>query len=457
MKNRKYYKIFIIDFLMLNLSFFLVYMLKIRNFPSKEVFSPFNLKVFFVSIILINLLWLIFFFLFHKKMNLLERLEEHSTIFRGVLFGSILIFVYIFAKKPSIDSLSWEMLFSYWFATYMLVFAGKLFIHKIQKKLYLRTEITNAIIVGKPYKIKGILDIIENFPFLNYKIHYTTDISQKSTDLTKEFTKLERVINEHKIDELIVVLENSDIELIEKLYTFSQKKKISLSLGSDLYKHISGLAKITSIPGLPLIKVNPEILSNGEKFLKRTIDIIFSALVLILLSPLFILISLAIKFTSRGTVFYKQKRMKSMNEEFYIYKFRTMVMNAETKTGPKWADKNDSRITLVGKFLRKYWLDELPQFINVLIGDMSIVGPRPERLHFVKILEQEIPYYRRRLLVKPGITGWAQVKHKYDESIEDVHAKILFDFFYIQNLSIWLDLKIIFLTVYMILFGKGHK
>jgi len=131
-------------------------------------------------------------------------------------------------------------------------------------------------------------------------------------------------------------------------------------------------------------------------------------------------------------------------------------MNAEKETGPIWADKEDNRVTVIGKILRKFWLDEIPQFINVLKGEMSIVGPRPERLHFVEILEKEIPFYRRRFFVKPGITGWAQVKHKYDESVEDVHKKITFDFYYIQNFSLWLDFKIIFLTVYMMLFGKGH-
>ena len=131
-------------------------------------------------------------------------------------------------------------------------------------------------------------------------------------------------------------------------------------------------------------------------------------------------------------------------------------MDAENESGPVWAKINDDRATRVGHFLRKYWLDEIPQFLNVLKGEMSMVGPRPERLFFVKKLEKEIPFYRRRFVVKPGITGWAQVKHKYDETIEDVHQKLKFDFFYIENFSLWLDIKIIFLTCYLIIFGKGR-
>ena len=133
-----------------------------------------------------------------------------------------------------------------------------------------------------------------------------------------------------------------------------------------------------------------------------------------------------------------------------------MQKNAEKETGPVWADINDDRITRIGRFLRKYWLDEIPQFINVLKGEMSMVGPRPERLHFVELLEKDIPFYRRRFSVKPGITGWAQIKQKYDKNVDDVRQKLKYDFFYIENLSLFLDFKILFITMYMILFGKGR-
>ena len=454
-KNKNW--LFITDFILLNLSVFLVYLLKIRGFASNEVFSPFNLKVFIIIIISLNFIWLVFFFIFYRKLNFEDKLEEYSTIFKGIFLGIVLIYALSFLIKPSAAAISWRMLGLYWLLTYAFVMTGKWFVHLLQIKLYLRTDIIkNAIIIGSSEKAKDISETIENFPFLNYNILSIINDEEKSQKYFKNLKILDDLINEHEIEEVIIALDKTDEILIEKLYDHLRKKQIKVSFRSDLYKLASGLAKISSIPGLPLINLDPAILNKDQKAMKRAIDIILSMFILIITFPLCFCIALFIKITSKGTIFFKQKRMKNPKEEYGMIKFRTMIMDAEKDTGPVWANKEDDRVTRIGRILRKFWLDEIPQFINVLKGEMSIVGPRPERLHFVEILEKEIPYYRRRFFVKPGITGWAQVKHKYDESVEDVHKKITFDFYYIQNFSLWLDFRIIFLTVYMMLFGKGH-
>jgi lipopolysaccharide/colanic/teichoic acid biosynthesis glycosyltransferase len=144
------------------------------------------------------------------------------------------------------------------------------------------------------------------------------------------------------------------------------------------------------------------------------------------------------------------------NSEFRIIKFRSMFHDAEKLTGPVWSQKDDPRVTRVGKIIRKLRIDEIPQMFNVLKGEMSLVGPRPERPFFVEMLSKEIPFYKRRLKVRPGITGWAQVKHKYDETIEDVKIKLRYDLFYIENMSLRMDFKILFRTVFVVLFAKGH-
>ena len=189
---------------------------------------------------------------------------------------------------------------------------------------------------------------------------------------------------------------------------------------------------------------------------KRLFDILISFLILILTFPLLVIIGIAIKLDSEGPVFYKQERCGIGGKIFKIYKFRTMKKDAEKLSGPVWSQKNDPRITRVGKFLRKVRMDELPQMLNILKGEMSLVGPRPERPFFVEKFALEIPYYKRRLRVKPGVTGWAQVKHKYDENIEDVKTKLKFDLFYIENMSLRMDLKILIRTIFVVLFGKGH-
>jgi exopolysaccharide biosynthesis polyprenyl glycosylphosphotransferase len=202
--------------------------------------------------------------------------------------------------------------------------------------------------------------------------------------------------------------------------------------------------------------VTPEILKPWEEVLKRTLDVLAAAAILLVGSPIWLLVALLVKIDSSGPVLYKQDRVGRNGKIFKMLKFRSMHSDAEKKSGPVWAAKRDPRVTRVGKIIRRLHIDEVPQFINVLRGVMSLVGPRPERPFFVEKLSSELPLYKRRLKVRPGITGWAQVKYKYDESIEDVKVKLKYDLFYIENMSWRMDLKILFNTFYVMLAGKGH-
>ena len=190
---------------------------------------------------------------------------------------------------------------------------------------------------------------------------------------------------------------------------------------------------------------------------KRTIDITGSVIALILFSPILLLTALLIKLTSKGPIFYTQTRVGKDGQNFEIYKFRTMKVDAEKATGPVWAAKNDNRLIPAGKFIRKAHLDEIPQFINVIKGDMSIIGPRPERPIFVEKFKSEISDYGKRLEVKPGITGLAQVWHHYDETIDDVRKKIKYDILYIKKMCFWTDMRILARTVRVVLTGAGAR
>lgn len=193
------------------------------------------------------------------------------------------------------------------------------------------------------------------------------------------------------------------------------------------------------------------------RLVKRIMDLALSMLFLGLGWPIFLLVALAIKLDSRGLVFFRQERVGERGRTFTVLKFRTMVDDAESDTGPVWTCEQDSRITRVGRWLRKTRLDEFPQILNVLKGEMSFIGPRPERPHFVAQLQEKIPYYAQRHTIKPGITGWAQVKYRYGATIEDAEEKLQYDLYYVKNMSMFLDILILLSSVQVVLFGKGAR
>ncbi len=211
--------------------------------------------------------------------------------------------------------------------------------------------------------------------------------------------------------------------------------------------------------------INPSwfIFSNGfkvsriRKVFKRGVDVFCAIAGIILTVPFLPLVALAIKFDSPGPVFYRQKRVGEREKPFFLYKIRTMRSDAENGTGAVWAQKNDSRVTRLGAFFRKCRIDELPQFFNILRGDMSMVGPRPERPEFVDKLKEIVPYYSERHFVKPGVTGWAQVRYPYGASVDDAMEKLRFDLYYIKNLSLTFDFMIILETIQVVLFRKGAR
>jgi sugar transferase (PEP-CTERM system associated) len=227
--------------------------------------------------------------------------------------------------------------------------------------------------------------------------------------------------------------------------------------GVDVYEAITGKVPIESIR-LGWLLFSPGChASRFHLAYKRSASILVSIIGLLLSLPLLPFIILAIKLTSSGPALYRQKRVGCEGVIFYCYKFRTMRADAEADTGATWASDDDPRITRIGKFLRMSRLDEIPQLWNVLKGDMSLVGPRPERPEFTEFLSREIPYYRLRHTVRPGITGWAQIRYKYANSLEDAREKLRYDLFYIKNMSIGLVLLVFFQTIKVILFSQGAK
>ncbi len=265
----------------------------------------------------------------------------------------------------------------------------------------------------------------------------------------------EQVFKENRIDGILIESDGKRpdevLNLISQFAEMNHKIFITPKLYPLIYQHFL----VSKVPDSTLLQVIFHPLSGWDRFLKRVTDIFLSAVSLLVLSPIMLLIALLIKIDSNGPIFYKQKRIGLRGKQFLLYKFRSMIADAEKYTGPVWAKKNDWRITRMGKIMRPFRLDELPQLFNVLAGDMSFVGPRPERPHFVAQFIEKIPLYRLRHTVLPGITGLAQVKYSYDQTIEDVKKKLIYDLEYINNISLRLDLKIFLKTILTVIKKEG--
>jgi len=231
---------------------------------------------------------------------------------------------------------------------------------------------------------------------------------------------------------------------------------IEILEGNSFYEMLTGKFIVSQINPAWLIFSNGFKKSFARRFFKRVADLILSLVMLLLLLPVFFITAVLVKLDSKGTVFFSQERVGENNKNYLVHKFRSMTADAEKISGPVWAKDDDTRITRVGRYIRKLRIDEIPQLLNVIKGQMSFVGPRPEREHFVKKLEEIIPYYSQRFCVKPGITGWAQVRYGYGASVDDAVEKLNYDLFYIKNMSIFMDLIIVLRTIKIVLFGKGQ-
>jgi exopolysaccharide biosynthesis polyprenyl glycosylphosphotransferase len=282
---------------------------------------------------------------------------------------------------------------------------------------------------------------------------YSAQLREKLTHLG-EIQEVRQIIEKYEVEEAIIAIESSEHGNIQKIVNELSDTSVIIKIIPDMYDILSGQVKMTSIFGAPLIEVSKSIMPAWESSAKRMMDIFISIIAMLVGSPIYLFLAIGVKLSSKGRIIYSHERIGIHGKPFYIHKFRSMYMDAE-KTGPALSSQHDPRITPFGRFMRKVRLDELPQFYNVLIGEMSVVGPRPERQYFINRILEKAPHYRHLHKVKPGITSWGQVKYGYAENVDQMIERLKYDLLYIENMSIYVDLKILIYTVLIVLQGRG--
>lgn len=442
-----------------------------------------------VHLVLIGLCtyWIMTFLFFgmHRERYASSRFDELISLGKVVVAGILLLIFAIFIDTLETGTTRSEIFF-YGGVIYAGVALGRITVRTAQKILILRGYgVHKALIVGWCDRVDRLHQDIAKYPAAGLDVVGTLHISQAKASVEPAYAgnhgdvslggdgaevpldetytapagdiaSLPGLIDELGVQDVLIALApNQQSELMEIL-RLCDGKSVSLKLVPDFYSVIGGMARTEHIYGLPLIEVLPEPMAPWEESTKRLIDVMVSLFVLTIGLPFWLIVGVMIRLTSKGPAIYRQERVGHKGRAFSMLKFRTMNVDAEAETGPVWATENDPRYTPIGRWLRKTRIDEVPQFWNVLKGEMSLVGPRPERPYFVDKLAKEIPLYTRRYRVKPGITGWAQVTWHYDANIEDVRQKVKYDLFYIANMSLRMDLKILFLTVRTAILGKGR-
>ncbi len=418
----------------------------------------------YIGAILVPLFWVFLFYLqgtyYEVKRNYRTKIVSLSLI--GTLLGAVILFFVLLLDDQIENYQSYYDLFLLLFSIHFLcLFIPRfLYISWIVRLVHKKGKGFKTLIIGGNEKAVQICNEIKALPRSSFEMIGFVNLNGVDRLLEDQLTYLghfkdiERILQTHPVEEVIIALESNEHERIKPVLDQIEGRAIRINILPDMYDILAGSLKMTNLFGALLIQVDAYSMPIWQRSLKRFIDVLISIFALIVLIPFYLTMAILVKFSSPGPIFFLQERIGINGKKFKIIKFRTMYTDAE-KLGPQLSSSNDPRITKIGKVMRKLRLDEFPQFFNVLVGDMSLVGPRPERdFYFQQIVKLE-PQFRHLTKVRPGITSWGQVKFGYAENIEQMIQRMKFDLLYLKNQTLALDFKILLYTVLIIVKAKG--
>jgi len=433
--------------------------------PALEAYSVVGvhgLPTHYLNAILITVVFTAFLFSIfniYRVWRGISTLSEAKQLSMAWLMVGLLLTALAFVTKSGADfSRTWMGL---WFISVWVSLIGLRVLVRILLR-WLRSSGFNhrhIVIVGTGYQAAVVADRLRRSTWFGLEISalYGRDTKElpvwlRDKLLINNVNELRRYIDKGDVDQVWISLPHSEEETIRDVISALDGSAAEIRYVPDVFEYQLMHHSLSEIAGVPVVNISYSAIDGLNKLVKACEDYIFSAIILVMASPLMLLIAIGVKFSSKGPILFRQKRVGWNGEEFTMYKFRSMPVEAEKHTGPVWSSKEDKRATSFGAFLRKTSLDELPQLLNVLKGEMSLIGPRPERPMFVEKYKNEIPHYMKKHLVKAGLTGWAQVHGWRGNTC--LHTRIEHDLYYIENWSLWLDIKIIIMTL---LRGLVHK
>ncbi|MDD2303445.1 MAG: sugar transferase [Prolixibacteraceae bacterium] len=421
---------------------------------------------FYLALIFIPAFWITIYYISGQYTNIYRKsrlLELGRTIMTSIAGVTVIFFLLLLndwiPDYRKYYNLYFTLLALHFGFTYLfrLILTTRT-IHRIHK----RVIGFNTLVIGANEKAVRLLEDLssQTRPAGNKIIGFLTVDEHDSYPLEKfvpnlgSYQNLQKVINDNDVEEIIIALESSEHQLLSRILTLLENRTHTVWGIPDLFDILSNTAKTNTIFGSPLLKISNGLMPVWQENVKRLLDVVVSVLSIIIFFPVFIALAIGIKMSSKGPVMYKQERIGKFGKPFMIHKLRTMVSNAETDE-PLLSSSDDGRITSIGQFMRRTHLDEIPQFFNVIKGEMSLVGPRPERKFYIDQIAEVAPYVTHLQKLRPGITSWGQVKYGYASNVEQMVERLQYDMVYLKNISLYVDFKILIYTIMECVRGKG--